>query len=193
VVDVTANDATPTLDSIVPPAWSSGPAEHPLGLREAAREIRAGLERYMEAVAAAYPSASVFVCLSGRARQLGHRGVGPRAIRRGGRVSFDLTRPGSPASQDRAIGQRLARDFDMPLLEVDVDDELQCMDTVLVEGIDWRDFNVHTRLVNAALAAAIDGTLPARDPATPVLVLTGDLANEFLVDYHPENYKEDGP
>ena len=30
---------------------------------------------------------------------------------------------------------------------------------------------------------------PIRDPAVPVLVMTGDLANEFLVDYHPERYR----
>jgi asparagine synthetase B (glutamine-hydrolysing) len=87
--------------------------------------------------------------------------------------------------------RRLARDLDMPLLEVTVtEDELfEHLDAVLVEGVDWRDFNVHAALVNAALAAGIDDAVPARDPAAPVLVLTGDLANEFLVDYHPERYK----
>jgi hypothetical protein len=55
---------------------------------------------------------------------------------------------------------------------------------VLVEGIDWRDFNVHAALVNAALAAGIAGAADG-----PALVLTGDFPNEFLVDYHAEAYR----
>jgi asparagine synthetase B (glutamine-hydrolysing) len=133
----------------------------------------------------------VFVCLSGGLDSSGITALARAHFPAAVAVSFDLARPGAPASQDRAIARRLARDLDMPLLEVTVtEDQLfEHMDTVLVEGIDWRDFNVHAALVNAALAAGIDGALPARDPATPVFVLTGDLANEFLVDYHAERYR----
>ena len=59
------------------------------------------------------------------------------------------------------------------------------LDTVLVEGIDWRDFNVHTGLVNAVLAQAIAGA--ATDGQA--IVFTGDLANEFLADYESEEYR----
>jgi hypothetical protein len=57
----------------------------------------------------------------------------------------------------------------------------------LTEGIDWRDFNVHAGLVNAALAERIaeDNLEEGRS----ALVLTGDLANEFLADYQPEHYR----
>jgi asparagine synthetase B (glutamine-hydrolysing) len=191
VVDVAAGDRQPTPESIVPAAWSSSTAGPTLGVEETGREIRARLERYLAAVAAAYPSAPVFVCLSGGLDSSGITALARARFAGAVAVSFDLDRPGGRASQDRVIAQRLARDFDMPLLEVTVDEDrlFEGMDTVLVEGIDWRDFNVHAGLVNAALAAAIDAALPARDPATPVLVLTGDLANEFLVDYHPERYK----
>jgi asparagine synthetase B (glutamine-hydrolysing) len=104
-------------------------------------------------------------------------------------VSFDLARPGKRPSQDRIVAERLAGDLGLPLLQATVSqDELFAnIDTVLLEGIDWRDFNVHAALVNAALAAAIDDSLRPGDPAS-ALVLTGDLANEFLVDYHPERY-----
>jgi hypothetical protein len=57
---------------------------------------------------------------------------------------------------------------------------------VLADGIDWRDFNVHAALVNAALASAIADAAPSHSRA---LVFTGDLANEFLVDYHAELYR----
>jgi asparagine synthetase B (glutamine-hydrolysing) len=191
VVDVTAGDGQPAPDSIVPEAWSASAAPWTLGVEEAGREIRERLKRYLAALAAAYPSAPVFVCLSGGLDSSGIAALARSHFPGAVAASFDLARPGNPPSQDRAMAQRLAHDFDMPLLEVTVgEDELfEHIDTVLVEGIDWRDFNVHAGLVNAVLAAAIDATLPAGDPATPVLVLTGDLANEFLVDYQPERYK----
>ena len=75
----------------------------------------------------------------------------------------------------------------MPLLEADVDGDglLAHLDTVLVEGVDWRDFNVHAALVNAVLAEAIR----AAGAGSEALVFTGDLANELLIDYSPEHYK----
>jgi asparagine synthetase B (glutamine-hydrolysing) len=190
VVDLTAGAPPPAPDSIVPAAWFS--VDPPtLDVEKAGQEIRARLERYLAAVAAAHPAAPVFVCLSGGLDSSGITALACEHLPTAVAVSFDLARPGRRTSQDRAMAQRLAHDFDLPLLEVTVtEDELfEHMDTVLVEGIDWRDFNVHAALVNAALAAGIDDALPARDPATPVIVLTGDLANEFLVDYHPERYK----
>ena len=51
----------------------------------------------------------------------------------------------------------------MPFLDATVSEEelLEHIDPVLIEGIDWRDFNVHAALVNAVLADTI-----ARDVAT---------------------------
>jgi asparagine synthetase B (glutamine-hydrolysing) len=190
VLDLTAGEPPPAPASIVPVGWFSadGPT---LDVDKAGREIRSRLERYLAAVAAAHPAAPVFVCLSGGLDSSGITALARARFDTAVAVSFDLAHPGRQASQDRMMAQRLARDLDMPLLEVTVtEDELfEHMDTVLVEGIDWRDFNVHAALVNAALAAGIDDASPARDPGTPVFVLSGDLANEFLVDYHPERYK----
>lgn len=47
---------------------------------------------------------------------------------------------------------------------------------------DWRDFNVHCAVVNLFLAQDIR----ARWPGQPVVVLTGDLMNELVCDYHEE-------
>jgi asparagine synthetase B (glutamine-hydrolysing) len=191
VVDVNADEGEPVPDSIIPGAWFSSHGGRTLGVGEAGREIRSQLERYLAALAAANPSAPVFVCLSGGLDSSGIAAIARTHFPTVSAVSFDLARPGRPPSQDRVVGQRLASDLGMPLLEATVsEDELFAnIDTVLVEGIDWRDFNVHAALVNAALAAAIDDSLPARDRTSPVLVLTGDLANEFLVDYHAERYR----
>jgi asparagine synthetase B (glutamine-hydrolysing) len=190
VLDVIAGEPPAAPDSIVPAGWFSadGPT---LDVDKAAREISSNLERYLAAVAAAHPTAPVFVGLSGGLDSSGIAALTRKHFPAAVAVSFDLDQPGGQASQDRVVARRLAHDLDLPLLEVTVthDQLFGYLDTVLVEGIDWRDFNVHAALVNAALADGIDGALPARDPATPVLVLTGDLANELLVDYHQERYK----
>lgn len=47
---------------------------------------------------------------------------------------------------------------------------------------DWRDFNVHCASVNLFLAQAIRAAYPDED----VVVLTGDLMNEYVGDYHAE-------
>jgi len=102
-------------------------------------------------------------------------------------VSFDIDRATRHVSEDRRIAERLARDLRMPLVCATPTPEqiLDTLDPVLVEAIDWRDFNVHAALVNACLARGIAEARSGR----PALVLTGDLANEFLVDYHPETYR----
>jgi asparagine synthetase B (glutamine-hydrolysing) len=190
VLDLVASEPPPAPASIVPAGWfaADGPT---LDVDKAGQEIRSTLDRYLGAVAAAHPAAPVFVCLSGGLDSSGITALARQHFPAAVAVSFDLVRPDGRVSQDRVMARRVAGDLDLPLLEVTVtEDQLfEQLDTVLVEGIDWRDFNVHAALVNAALAAGMADALPARDPASPVLVLTGDLANEFLVDYHPEQYK----
>ena len=85
--------------------------------------------------------------------------------------------------------ERLARDLGLPFLRATVtaDELLDLLDLVLVEAVDWRDFNVHAALVNACLAQAIAGAA-APGPDIHPLVLTGDLMNEFLADYHAETF-----
>jgi asparagine synthetase B (glutamine-hydrolysing) len=189
VLDLIAGEPPLAPDWIVPAAWfaTDGPT---LDVDKAGREIRSRLDRYLAAVAAAHPAAPVFVCLSGGLDSSGITVLARQHFPAAVAVSFDLAKLGGRESQDRVMAQRLARDLDLPLLEVTVteDQMFEHLDTVLVDGIDWRDFNVHAALVNAALAAGMADALAARDPAT-ALVLTGDLANEFLVDYHPERYR----
>lgn len=49
---------------------------------------------------------------------------------------------------------------------------------------DWRDFNVHCASVNLFLAEAIR----AKYPGEKVVVLTGDLMNEYVCDYQAEEF-----
>lgn len=160
-------------------------AEERRSIELLAGEIRSTLDSYFDALAKAHPGRTVFVCLSGGLDSSGIAVLAREYLRDVVAVSFDLQRPRDARSEDRMTAERLAEDLGIPLLCVTVTDEqlLAAIDMVLVEGIDWRDFNVHAALVNAALGGGIAAA--ARGPA---LVLTGDFPNEFLVDYHAETY-----
>jgi asparagine synthetase B (glutamine-hydrolysing) len=161
-----------------------------LGAEAIAARIRARLDRYMAAIATNYPDAQVFVCLSGGLDSSGVAALATQHFSEVTAVSFDLRRPAQRASEDRVAAERVAHDLGLSLLEATVSEEelFDHLDTVLVEGIDWRDFNVHAALVNAVLAARIEQAVPAHARAS-ALVMTGDLPNEFLVDYRPETYR----
>lgn len=169
--------------SLLPAAWQT-PAPGDPDPARVARQVRDVLDRYLAALAARHAGRPWFVCLSGGLDSSGIAALARRHLPGLVAVSFDVDRPGGRASEDRAVARRLARDLGLPLLTVTVRAEqlLDHLDTVLVEGVDWRDFNVHAALVNAALAAGVAAAAPGTRP----LVLTGDLANEFLVDYAPE-------
>ncbi|HYI37895.1 MAG TPA: asparagine synthase-related protein [Thermoleophilaceae bacterium] len=169
-----------------------GPARSPREEVERAAEppaaaIRAALDAYLAAIARAYPSRAVYVCLSGGLDSSGIASLVcdhfPAAVA----VSFELDR-GGRQSDDRLAAERVASELGLPLLEAtaDGDELLGYLDAVLANGADWRDFNVHAGLVNACLAATI--RTAEQTPDTAPLVFTGDLANEFLVDYHAETY-----
>ena len=176
--------------SLVPEGWMAAAGEEAdADLAAVGREIGDLLDRYLAAIAARHGGAPAFVCLSGG---LDSSGISvlvaehfPDAIA----VSFDLAGGDAGDSEDRRTAARLADDLGLPLLEatVNADQLLEPLDTVLREGIDWRDFNVHAALVNAALAAAISDATDSNG-ARP-LVFTGDLANEFLIDYQAESYR----
>jgi asparagine synthetase B (glutamine-hydrolysing) len=184
VSDFQTSTHEPLECSLVPDSWSDPPSR--IDLERVGRQIRETLDRYLHAIAATGAFSRAFVCLSGGLDSSGIallvREHFPDAVA----VSFDLDRGGA-RSEDRLTAARLARDFRMPLLEATVPPDvlLDHLDTVLVEGIDWRDFNVHAGLVNAVLGAAI---AEATSDGSAV-VFTGDLANEFLVDYQPEQYR----
>jgi asparagine synthetase B (glutamine-hydrolysing) len=151
--------------------------------------IRRELDAYLGAIASAYPARRVFVCLSGGLDSSTIAILARNHFSDVTAVSFDLAGPSRPRSEDRVAAERLAKDLGLRMIEstVSVDRLLAWLDVVLVEGIDWRDFNVHAGLVNAALANTIAEEC-GEDSGRP-LVITGDLANEFLVDYKHEEYK----
>ena len=96
---------------------------------------------------------------------------------------------------DAHFALRVAEALGLPLeiVEVPPDGLLDLLDEVLVAGQDFRDFNVHCGLVNAALARALaersrpPGT-PDGAPGSAPVVLTGDTMNELMADYTPVQY-----
>jgi asparagine synthetase B (glutamine-hydrolysing) len=84
----------------------------------------------------------------------------------------------------------VARELDVPLeiARMSAEALLALVDDVLVRGQDWRDFNVHCGLVNAAIASHLRQVRGAPDDERPVL-LTGDGMNELMADYTPVEYR----
>lgn len=166
----------PTLEGT--PAWS---------LDGIAGGIRRALDGYLAALAAANPGATAIVCCSGGLDSSGILALVARHFDDVRGVSFDFRRPGDRPSEDRVVARRLCDELGVGLIETDVDRRrlLDHLDVVLREGADWRDFNVHAALVNAVLAESIAERTAGGRP----IVFTGDLANEFLADYHDEQYR----
>jgi asparagine synthetase B (glutamine-hydrolysing) len=191
VVDLQPGDPGTTRHSIPLDDGDSGTAGDADRLDAIAERIRAAVSGYLAAIASWYPRARAFVCLSGGLDSSCIAALAREHFPHLTAVSFDLDRSRGRASEDRLVARRLARDLRLPLLEATVTDEelLEQLDTVVIEGIDWRDFNVHAALVNAALARAIADAAAPRDESAAVLVFTGDLANEFLADYEVERYR----
>jgi asparagine synthetase B (glutamine-hydrolysing) len=155
-----------------------------------ATRIRARLDAFVAALARSHARARVLVCLSGGLDSTGIAVLARDHFTDVTAVSFDLRRANGHVSADRRVAEALAPQLGLPLLRVTVSEEelFAALDTVLLEGVDWRDFNVHAALVNASLARA-SAAASTPDAAEPPLVLTGDLANEFLIDYHTETYR----
>jgi asparagine synthetase B (glutamine-hydrolysing) len=183
VIDLSEGTSESRVNAIKPVADEAGQSS----LAELASNIRSVLDRYLIAVAESNRGAHFFVCLSGGLDSSGIAALARDRLPGVTAVSFDLERRRGE-SEDRQVARRLARDFDLPLLCVDASPVslLEKLDVVLEEGVDWRDFNVHAGLVNAAIAEGIaaSGSSNGRK-----IVLTGDLANEFLADYGEEQYR----
>jgi asparagine synthetase B (glutamine-hydrolysing) len=191
VFDFSRRQPQPMEHSLRPDSWFSSERAPQQSVEMTAGRIRTAIRAYMAAIATRYPAARAFVCLSGGLDSSGIATLAREHFSGLVAVSFDLDRGRGGVSEDRRTAERLARDLGMMFLDATVSEDtlLEALDLVLVEGIDWRDFNVHAALVNAALAAAIEKAAGQRVGGSPVIVLTGDLANEFLVDYQPETYR----
>ena len=170
-------------------ATYAGPAVQDTAIEDVARSIRGGLERWFARLAAQFRDRRICVCLSG--------GIDSGVIAAlathyfSDVVAYTYMFADAPTpSEDAVNAERVAEALRIPLRIVPAStmNILDALDDAICYGQDWRDFNVHCAIVNELLARAILRDLD-RDSRRPALVLTGDLANEFLADYSPVRYK----
>lgn len=150
--------------------------------------IRKALERTFQRLATALAGRPLYVTLSGGLDSTTIAVLARRHLGAFTAVTFSID-DGSSAprpTEDLRYAQRVADDLGVPLrvVHASADELLGLVDVALCYGQDWRDFNVHCALVNAAIGRAIsEGDYRHR----PVL-MTGDTMNELMADYTPVTY-----
>lgn len=172
--------------------------ESPLSVERHAALIRARLHEAFREIRASIADRPIYVTLSGGLDSTTIAVLAQELIGDFTAVTFDVgpsgagahrTEPGAEdPDSDLFHARQVAHILRIPFLAVSLEPEdvLSLLDTTLIYGQDFRDFNVHCGLVNAAIAAAIS----ARHPSGPrPVLLTGDCMNELLADYSPESYR----
>lgn len=164
-------------------------AESDLTPAEHAGRIRARLDETFRRIGAVAQGRPLYVTLSGGLDSTGVAVLARALLGDFTAITFALApgdedEPGTDLHAARRVAHELGVPFEV--VRATGDELAGRVDEVLTYGQDFRDFNVHCGLVNAALGAAI----AARHPSGPrPLLLTGDTMNELMADYAPETYK----
>lgn len=164
---------------------------HEVSFEAAAREIRSGLERWFARFADRFRDRRVCVCLSGGIDSGVVAALAARYFSHVVAYTYAFADDGARPSEDLVNAERVAEALGIPLriVPASTGELLDAIEDAICYGQDWRDFNVHCAIVNEILARAIAKDLEAETPHPSALVLTGDLANEFLADYTPVTYE----
>jgi asparagine synthetase B (glutamine-hydrolysing) len=166
------------------PAGDDAPGD----LEQHATAVRARLESTFRALGRVLAGRRVYVTMSGGldstiiatlTRELIGDFVG---------VTFRIE-GGASKNDDLHYARRVAEKLGVPLEVVTLPRPavVELLDPVLLYGQDFRDFNVHCGLVNAAVGAALKDRHASSFTNRPV-VLTGDTMNELVADYTPVEY-----
>src|SRR5215212_10840167 len=115
IADLIPGRALPEERSLVPSSWFAPPGSFDVDAETLGKKIRAKLDRYLPTLAAVYPQAETFVCLSGGLDSTGIAVLVKEHFRNTVAVSFDLKRPGGEVSEDRRMAERLASDLELRL------------------------------------------------------------------------------
>jgi asparagine synthetase B (glutamine-hydrolysing) len=159
------------------------------GVDDVARDIRVELELWLSRLAEQFSNRNVCICLSGGLDSGLIAVLARKYFSNLTAYTYTFAGPGMAVSEDAMYAERLARSLHIPfrLVPAGADDLHAVVDAALRYGQDWRDFNVHCAIVNQIVARAIRQDADHTGGPLP-LVLTGDLANEFLADYEPVPY-----
>jgi len=171
--------------------FGNGPAEPDAAIAEHAPRIRAALEGAFRRLRAVLPGRRLYVTLSGGLDSTAIAVMAREWLGEFVAVSFAVEGGAAAPSDDLACAERVARELGVPfeVVALDPDGLLDLVDAVLVHGQDWRDFNVHCGLVNAAIGAGLAGRQGLGASRSRPVVLTGDTMNELMADYAPVAYR----
>jgi asparagine synthetase B (glutamine-hydrolysing) len=160
----------------------------PGDLERHAAGIRARLEQTFRALSPRLAGRPLYVTMSGGLDSTTVAALTRELVGEFVGLTFKVEGP-ERAADDLHFARRVAEALGVRLEVVTVPAAalLDLVDPVLVYGQDFRDFNVHCGLVNAALAAALGKRHPPGAGPRPV-VLTGDTMNELMADYTPVEY-----
>jgi asparagine synthetase B (glutamine-hydrolysing) len=160
-----------------------------VNLAEHATRIRARLESTFRALAKGIAGRPLYVTMSGGLDSTGVAVLAREIIGDFVGVTFRVEGAPDDARDDLHYARTVAAALGVRLEVVHVPREglLSVIDPVLLYGQDYRDFNVHCGLVNAALGVAMRTRFGAAWKERPV-VLTGDTMNEIMADYSPVAY-----
>ena len=171
---------------------NDAPMPEPFDVARHAEQIRSGLHSVFESLRTLAAGREVFVTMSGGMDSSTIAVLAREYLGTFTGVTFTVADEsgGFRESEDLRFARRLAAEIGVPLHVVAYTSAeiLSLLDEVLVYGQDWRDFNVHCGLVNAAIAHSL-AAISTRDAAAPrPLVLTGDAMNEIMSDYTAVSY-----
>jgi len=153
-------------------------------IKDLAHDIRCALEVWFSRLASQFSDRRICLCLSGGIDSSIIASLATRYFSDVVGYSYTFAAAGSAMSEDAIYASWIARSLRIPFRLVRADSEavLLALEHAVTYGQDWRDFNVHCAIVNDILARAIRRDAASTGDKRP-LVLTGDLANEFLADY----------
>ena len=172
---------------------SSEGADPDFDLAAFQRDVTNDLGEAFAELREAHPNAAFAVCLSGGLDSAGVAALARQHLPDVTAFSFSYLGPtatmqdiphSEEVSEDFRSAQTIARALDIKF--VPVVRPQQAVASAIEDAVrlcqDWRDFNVHCAVVNLFLAQGIR----AYFPESKVVVLTGDLMNEYLCDYQEE-------
>jgi asparagine synthetase B (glutamine-hydrolysing) len=149
-----------------------------------ARRIRARLDRVFTRLAHALAGRDVVITMSGGLDSSAIAALAREHLGTFRGITFTTPDATESSQSDLRYARMVAEHLGVPLEVVEVAPEKvrALVDRVLIDGQDYRDFNVHCGLVNAALADHLAQRSAGESGAMPV-VLTGDGMNELVSDY----------
>jgi len=146
--------------------------------------VQSSLNMAFNALNSLFPSARYVVCMSGGLDSSIIAYYARQYFENLTAVTYSLSSEAGQLSEDMHDATTIARALALPHFKVlqAPDKIIGAIDDFLRTCQDWRDFNVHCAAVNLALGRAIS----AKWDGEQIVVLTGDLMNEFLCDYSAE-------